>query len=66
MVGLMEAADSAEAVARASRWVSLNYVRHAIVLAAWLAALRAFSLVYRQEARREWAGGVAAAEPAAM
>ena len=47
MVGLMEAQDSSEAVATASRWASLNYLRHAIVLTAWLAALKAFALVYQ-------------------
>ena len=47
MVGLMGAPDSAESVAAASRWANLNYVRHAMVLGAWLAALKAFSLLYR-------------------
>lgn len=47
MVGLMQAPDSADSVATAVRWANLNYVRHAIVLAAWLAALKAFSLVYQ-------------------
>jgi hypothetical protein len=28
----------------ASRWGHLNYLRHVIVLAAWLLALKAFSL----------------------
>jgi hypothetical protein len=32
----------------AVQWANLNYVRHTIVLAAWLAALKAFSLLYRQ------------------
>jgi hypothetical protein len=44
MVGLMRAPDSSESVATAVRWANLNYVRHAIVLAAWLAALKAFSI----------------------
>jgi len=48
MVGLMRAADSPASVAVATRWSSLNYLRHAIVLAAWLMSLRAFSLFYRQ------------------
>jgi len=48
MVGLMRAKDSPEAVAVATRWWSLNYLRHAIGLAAWLASLRAFSLFYQQ------------------
>jgi hypothetical protein len=50
MVRLMQAEDSAESVALAVRWVNLNYVRHAIVLAAWLSALKAFSLMYQQRA----------------
>jgi hypothetical protein len=45
MVRLMGAPDSPTAVATARRWASLNYVRHAIVLAAWLAALEALSLL---------------------
>jgi len=48
MVGLMRAADSPSSVAVATRWWTLNYVRHAIVLAAWLAALQAFALLYQQ------------------
>ena len=43
MAGLMNAADSPEAVATASRWSALNYVRHALVLGGWLTALKAFS-----------------------
>jgi hypothetical protein len=49
MVWLMKAADSAEAVALATRWRNLNYLRHASVLAAWLMALEAFALL-RQRA----------------
>jgi hypothetical protein len=40
MIGLMQAPDSAEAVARATEWWTLNYFRHALVLAAWLSALK--------------------------
>ena len=47
MVGLMSAPDSPAAVATAARWASLNYLRHALVLGGWLAALRAFSLIDR-------------------
>jgi hypothetical protein len=50
MVRLMNAADSPAAVAAAERWASLNYLRHAIVLAAWLAALKTFSVVYARQA----------------
>ena len=41
MVGLMKAPDSPESLAAATRWWHLNNLRHAIVLAAWLASLRA-------------------------
>jgi len=47
MVKLMRAPDSPEWVAVAMRWRSLNYLRHAIVLAAWLMSLQTFSLLYR-------------------
>ncbi len=47
MVRLMRAPDSPESVAVAMRWRNLNYLRHAIVLAAWLMSLRAFSSLYR-------------------
>jgi hypothetical protein len=48
MIGLMNVADSPESVAVATRWWNLNYLRHAIVLAAWLASLTTFALVYQQ------------------
>ena len=38
----------AEAVALAMQWENLNYLRHAILLVAWLAALKAFSLFYER------------------
>jgi hypothetical protein len=44
MVGLMNATDSPASVAMARRWMSLNYLRHALVLGGWLAALKAFSI----------------------
>lgn len=47
MVGLMGAADSPASVAVATRWSNLNYVRHVIVLAAWLASLKTFALFYQ-------------------
>ena len=47
MIRLMGAADSPESVAVATRWASLNYVRHALVLGGWLAALKAFASLYR-------------------
>src|SRR5206468_2896244 len=47
MVRLMKAPDSPESVAMAGRWRNLNYLRHAIILVAWLMSLQAFSLLYR-------------------
>jgi hypothetical protein len=32
----------------ANRWWNLNYLRHAIVLAAWLAALKTFAVFHQQ------------------
>ena len=46
MVGLTNAPDSPAAVSAAMRWSHLNYLRHAVVLVAWLAALRAFGLLH--------------------
>ena len=46
-VGLTGFADW-ESVAVATRWWNLNYLRHAILLAAWLASLRTFALFYQQ------------------
>jgi hypothetical protein len=37
-----------EAVETARQWESLNYVRHAIVLVAWLMALKAFAVFNRE------------------
>ena len=42
-MGLMKAPDSPQSVAVATRWRNANYLRHAIVLTAWLASLRTFS-----------------------
>jgi hypothetical protein len=47
MVGLMNAPDSPASASAAMRWMTLNYLRHALVLVGWLAALKAFSLLYR-------------------
>jgi hypothetical protein len=44
MVGLMQSPDSPEAVASAHSWMNLNYVRHGLLLGAWLAALRTYAL----------------------
>jgi hypothetical protein len=48
MVSLMGAPDSPASAAAAGRWWNLNYVRHALVLAAWLTALRVLSLFDQQ------------------
>ena len=44
LIALMNAPDSVASVAAATRWMSLNYLRHALILGAWLAALKALSL----------------------
>ncbi len=48
MVGLMGTEDSPHSAAAAMRWSHLNYLRHAMVLVTWLAALKAFSIFYQQ------------------
>ena len=47
MIRLLTAPDSPQSAGAANRWRRLNYVRHAIVLAAWVAALRTFGLLHR-------------------
>jgi hypothetical protein len=47
MLSLMRAADSSESVAVALRWSNLNYLRHALVLIAWLASLKAFAVFHQ-------------------
>jgi hypothetical protein len=47
MVRLMRAADTPDVVRTALRWSHLNGLRHVLVLAAWLASLRAFELAGR-------------------
>ncbi|HEY3054518.1 MAG TPA: DUF1772 domain-containing protein [Thermoanaerobaculia bacterium] len=49
MVRLMRATDSPASRATATQWANLGYVRLAIVLVAWIAALKAFSLLYRNQ-----------------
>jgi hypothetical protein len=44
MVRLMKAPDSSGSVARARRWLALNYLRHGLVLAAWILSLCALAL----------------------
>ena len=43
-----ETLPESEAVATALQWMHLGYVRHAATLVAWLAALKAFSVLYAQ------------------
>jgi len=51
MIVLMrtEAAAAPETVAKALQWTQLNHLRHAILLAAWLAALKALSFSGRRD-----------------
>ena len=42
-----ETLSQSRAVAMASRWGQLNYLRHVLVLVAWLLSLKAFSLLCR-------------------
>jgi hypothetical protein len=48
MIWLMGAPDSPQSAAAATRWSNLNYLRHAIVLVAWLAALKTFAVFHQQ------------------
>jgi len=48
MIGLFGAPDSPESASVANRWATLNHVRHAILLAAWIATLQTFALFQRQ------------------
>jgi hypothetical protein len=50
MIGLLRMADSPAARATAIQWASLNYIRLALVLIAWLAAIQAFSLLHQTSA----------------
>ncbi|MGH9457276.1 MAG: DUF1772 domain-containing protein [Thermoanaerobaculia bacterium] len=47
MVGLLDVPDSPAARAAASRWEALDWVRHGIVLVAWVLALKAFATLYQ-------------------
>jgi hypothetical protein len=55
MVKLMSDAtlSQSEAVAMASRWGQLNQLRHVFVLVAWLLALKAFSLLGKNQKNKE-------------
>jgi hypothetical protein len=56
MAGLMQVRHSADAASSAIRWAQLNSVRHLLVLAAWLGALRTFSLLYERRGRTATVG----------
>lgn len=47
MIGLMESGiPQAEAVAAALQWKNLNYIRHTLVFAAWIASLKTLTEIY--------------------
>jgi hypothetical protein len=46
MLRLFRMGDTSEARALAAQWAMLDYVRHGIVLTAWLLALKAFAVAY--------------------
>ncbi len=50
MMRLMASPDSPDAVSTALQWSSFNYGRHALLLIALLAALKAFALIYQERA----------------
>lgn len=56
MVRLMQAENSPEAVSSAIRWAQLNNLRHFLVLAALLAALKTFSRLYTHRGSTERVG----------
>jgi hypothetical protein len=51
MIRLMQAENSPTATSSAIQWAHLNNLRHFLVLAAWLAALKTFSLLYTHRGR---------------
>jgi len=51
MIRLMQAENSPAATSSAIQWAQLNNLRHFLVLAAWLAALKTFSLLYTHRGR---------------
>jgi hypothetical protein len=44
MITLMSAADSPQSVNDAQTWMNLNYLRHALLLGAWIAAMQTYAL----------------------
>lgn len=51
MIGLMDAADSPATRELAMQWASLNHLRHAFLIVAWLAALKALTLFESRTAK---------------
>ena len=47
MVRLMRLPDSPDSVGMAMQWARLNTLRHALLLAAWLSALRTFAIFHQ-------------------
>jgi hypothetical protein len=56
MVRLIRVENSPDAASSAIQWAQLNNVRHLLVLAAWLAALKTFSLLYAHRGRHAEVG----------
>ncbi|MQA92223.1 MAG: DUF1772 domain-containing protein [Gemmatimonas sp.] len=52
MVRLIQVENSPDAVSSATQWAQLNNLRHFLVLAAWLAAIKTFSLLYTRRGRK--------------
>ena len=52
MIRLIHAGNSPDAASSAIQWAQLNTLRHLLVLAAWLAALKTFALLYTHRGRR--------------
>ena len=48
MIALMDAPDVGESVETAARWATLNHGRHAVLLIAWMAALKAFAVIHQR------------------
>ena len=52
MVRLMQTENSRNAAFSAIQWAQLNNLRHFLVLVAWLAALKTFSVLYTDRGKR--------------
>ena len=56
MIGLIHAENSPDVASSAIQWAQLNNLRHLLVLAAWLGALKTFSLLYTHRGSMASAG----------